>query len=202
MTETLDPNYDHVELSPSDLDAYTALCHIIGSCLVQFATIEESLAALYCVAAEIPKIETAFKTHDEIREFQYRLNATNAVVRFWIKNISDDNAQKSLSKEWNALNRIIKEDSQERNRIAHSTLSANDNDDGSTTWFVVPYFQFYSHLSEYNKQSDKLKIPDGVKKFDMASMDAKLKRFAKTSKRIDRFIGGLTVHGAQLPKSS
>ena len=94
----------------------------MGVCLAQFSEIEESLAALYGTTAQIPKMETAFKTHDEIREFQYRLDATDSVTRAWINDLSDDVARKALEREWNALSGKIKEDSQTRNRIAHFTL--------------------------------------------------------------------------------
>ena len=95
--------------------------------------------------------------------------------------------------------RIIKEDSQERNQIAHFSIAHEPDDDGTLTWYVCPYFQIYSHLSFIQAQDKFTSLPPGTRKFDAKSMEAKAMRFLKTSERIDKFIGGLTVHGAQLP---
>ena len=86
-------------------DEIIHLCRLVGFALLHFSKVEESLAALYGTAASIPRIETAFRTHDEIREFRYRLGSTDAVVRLWIENLKDEAAAATLSKEWNALHR-------------------------------------------------------------------------------------------------
>jgi hypothetical protein len=124
----------------------------------------------------------------------------DAAVRLWIGNLKDDQAGEVLKSEWNKIYRKVKEDSETRNQLAHFRLFPNENDDGTTTWFVCPYFQVFSHLSSLRGNPDKLKVPDNVRKFDAKSMQAKLSRFASTGKRVDRFIGGLCAHGAQLPK--
>jgi hypothetical protein len=179
------------------------LCQIVGACLAQFSEIEESLAALFATAAQIPSIETAFRIHDEIREFQYRLAATDTVVQKWLGDLKDERAKAILEESWGPLHKAIKEDSKDRNRLAHFRLAPNDNKDGTTTWFVCPYFQIFSHLSFLKTlNSEAVKIPDGVTKFDENALMAKLNRFSNTSKRIDRFIGGMCAHGAQLPKYS
>ncbi|WP_404425655.1 hypothetical protein [Thalassospira australica] len=188
--------------SDEDIIAYGELCQWVGMCLSVFSRIEESLAVLFGTAAGIPLIETAFRTHDEIREFHYRLDATNSVVRLWISSLPQHQSRNTLESEWNALCRIIKEDSQDRNRLAHFRIAPNDNKDGSTTYFVCPYFQIFSHVTALQAMKGKAKIPNGVRKFDVKSLEAKLNRFESTAKRIDRFIGGLTEHGAQLPKLS
>ena len=189
------------ELSPEDLEAITFLCHRVGVCITQFSVIEESLAALFGVAAEISRMQTAFRINDEIREFQYRLGATDSAVRAWAEQLESNKDQAAILDQWNILRTTIKEDSQERNRLAHSKITPNENDDGTTTWFVCPYFQFYSYMSEIRAQKgDKFKIPDGVRKYDTKSMDAKLARFQKTTDRIDKFINLLFAHGAQPPK--
>ena len=191
---------DQTDLPPEDVNAQADLCQMVGFCLAQFSLIEENLAALYGTTAEIPSIEATFRTHDEIREFQYRLDATDAVVRFWIERIIDQDQRTTLANRWSSLNRRIKEDSQTRNRIAHFTLTPNENDDGTTTWFVCPYFQMFSHWSTVWGEDDKFKIPPGVRKFDLASLTAKLDRFDKTTNRIADFISDLISHGAQPPR--
>ena len=143
-------------------------------------------------------MEIAFKTHDEIREFQYRLGATDAVVRLWISKLKAEKDRTSLSKEWNALQRIIKEDSQDRNRISHFSIGPEVGSDGSTKWYVCPYFQFYSHLSYYSSGEENIQLPPGTRKFDIESMNAKAGRFLSTAERIDKFISDLRTHGAQL----
>lgn len=185
--------------SEKDIIAIGNLCQLVGSCLHNFSRVEESLAALYGIAAQMPSIEAAFKTHDEIREFQYRINATDAVVRHWASTLDDDVARQSLLTEWNTLHRQIKEDSQDRNKLAHFRLSPHDNDDGTTTWYVCPYFQIYSHLAHFKASGEKLKIPDGVRKFDVGSLEAKMAKFERTSKRIDGYINRLLELGARLP---
>lgn len=190
---------------PSDAEvrAWGDLCQSVGFCLLQFSKVEESLSALYGTAAGIPKMETAFRTHDEIREFQYRLGATSSAVRFWISSLPDEKAKEQLSAEWNSLERAIKEDSQERNRIAHFTIAPDEHADGTSTWYVCPYFQMFSHLTTIRGQpGEEFRIPDGVRKFDYDSMQAKITRFGRTASRIDRFINQLLEHGAQLPQSS
>lgn len=191
-----DPN----SLSGDELAEIAELCELVGFCLYQFSRVEESLAALYGTAAGISNIETVFRSHDEIREFQYRLGMTDATVHSWIDHLADKDAAETLKKEWNTLHRIIKEDSQERNRVAHFSIMSEDNPNGTKTFFVCPYFQFYSHLSKYGRATEGFRIPDGIRKFDKKSMNAKLLRFEKTSDRIDRFVGGLIENGAQLPK--
>ena len=188
--------------SPIDVvQAQSELALLIGFCIAQFAVIEESLAALFAVAAQIPSIETSFRIHDEIREFQYRLGATDSAVRSWIDILENEETKDSLTSQWHTLRRDIKDDSEERNRIAHSRFAPNDNKDGTTTYFVCPYFQIYSHLSALKTQKgDLLKIPDGVRKYDAKSMEAKIRRFEKTSTRIDEFIAQLFAHGAPHPK--
>ncbi len=187
---------------PDYSDEIIHLCQLVGFALHHFSKVEESLAALYGTAASIPNIEVAFKAHDEIREFRYRLNSTDAVVRLWIAKMKDQAAAATLSEEWNALYRIIKGDSEDRNRIAHFTVVPEYRADGSVTWYVCPYFQIYSHISFYKNQDELAGLPPGIRKFDAKSMEAKAKRFLKTSKRIDKFIGGLLKHGAQIPQSA
>ena len=184
-----------------DIEAQTSLYLLIGACIAQFSIVEESLAALFGVAAEISRMETAFRINDEIREFQYRLGATDSAVQTWVDRLESKNDQAAVLDQWNTLRTAIKKDSEERNRLAHSKVVPNENDDGTTTWFVCPYFQFYSHMSEIRAQEgDKFKIPDGVRKYDAKSMTAKLARFEKITGRIDQFINLLFAHGAQPPK--
>jgi hypothetical protein len=183
--------------------AYSDLFLAMGAAIAQFADIEESLAALFGTAAGIPHIQTAFRIHDEIREFQYRLGTTDVAVRTWIAKIDDDDARQTFSTEWNALHRKIKEDSEDRNRIAHSKIAPDEREDGTCVFYVCPYFQFFSHLDAIKQQpSGQLRIPQGVRKYDLAAMRAKADRFLKTQKRIDRFIGGMNQHGTPLPKFS
>ena len=192
---------DDLDLSPEDIRARTRLYLLVGACIAQFSIVEESLAALFGVAAEISRMETAFRINDEIREFQYRLGATDSAVQTWVGRLKSENDKATLLDQWNTLRIATKEDSQERNRLAHSKVAPNENDDGTTTWFVCPYFQFYSHMSEIRaRKGDKFKIPDRVRKYDAKSMKAKLVRFVKTAGRIDEFINLLFAHGAQPPE--
>ena len=192
---------DDLNISPEEVEGTTKLYLLIGACIAQFSIVEESLAALFGVAAGIPRMETAFRINDEIREFQYRLGATGSAVQTWAEQLENKNDQTAILDRWNTLRTTIKEDSQVRNRLAHSKIVPNDNDDGTTTPFVCPYFQFYSHMSEIRAQKgDKFKIPDGVRKYDAQSMTAKLARFEKTSGQIDQFINLLFAHGATPPK--
>ena len=194
---------DH-DISPEETEARSSLYLLVGACIAQFSIVEESLAALFGTAAEISSMETTFRINDEIREFQYRLGATDSAVQTWADRLGSDNNQATILDQWNTLRTAIKEDSQERNRLAHSIVVPNENDDDTTTWFVCPYFQYYSHISEIRilraQKEGKFKIPDRVRKYDIKSMKAKLNRFAKTSSRIDEFINLLLAHGAQLPK--
>ena len=185
---------------PDYSDEIIRLTQLVGFALLHFSKIEESLAILYGTAAGIPNIEVAFKAHDEIREFRYRLNSTDAVVRSWIANLKDEAASVTLSREWNALYRIIKGDSEDRNRIAHFNISHEVRDDGSAIWYVCPYFQMYSHISFYQTQVKLAGLPPGIRKFDTKSMEAKAKRFLKTSVRITKFIDLLLKHGAKIPE--
>ena len=188
-------------LDADDTEARAVLHVLIGACIEQFSIIEESLAALFGIAAEISRMETAFRISDEIREFQYRIGATDSTVRTWVGRLESENDRAALLDQWNTLRNAIKEESQERNRIAHSKIVPNENNDGTTTWFVCPYFQFYSHMSEIQAQEgEKFKIPDGVRKYDAKSMTAKLARFEKTAGRIDEFIKLLFEQGAQPPR--
>ena len=184
-----------------DMEAQRELYMLIGFCIAQFSVTEESLAALFGVAAEISNLETAFRINDEIREFQYRLGATDSAVQTWIDRLEDKDAQAALLGRWNTLRTAIKEDSRDRNRIAHSKIVPQINDDDTVTRFVCPYFQYYSHMAQIRAQKgEKFKIPDGVRKYDTQSMTAKLSRFSKTAKRIDAFINLLFEHGAPPPK--
>lgn len=195
---------DDLDLSPEDLEAHEAqrkLYMLIGCCIAQFSITEESLAALFGVAAGIPRLETAFRINDEIREFQYRLGATDSAIQTWVDQLENKDDQTALLDRWNTLREAIKEDSRDRNRIAHSKVVPQRNDDDTVTGFVCPYFQYYSHLSEIRAQKGKIfKIPDGVRKYDAKSMTAKLSRFSKTAKNIDVFINLLFEHGAPRPK--
>jgi hypothetical protein len=180
--------------------AIANLCHLVGACLHNFSRIEESLAALYGTAAQMPSMEAAFRAHDEIREFQYRIGATDAVVRYWIeKFVTKDSEHKLFVAEWNTLHRHIKEDSQVRNKLAHFRIAAEHHKDGTKKWYVCPYFQIYSHISRFKGDGEELRIPEGVTKFSDDALIAKMERFERTRKRIDRFIAGLRGQGAQLP---
>ena len=195
----VDPN--DLDIPPEETEAQGNLFMLIGVCIAQFSIVEESLAALFGVAAGIPRMEMAFRISDKIREFQYRLGTTDSTVRAWVDSLKNKNDQAALLDRWNALCNAIKEDSQDRNRIAHSKVVPQENDDGTTTWFVCPYFQYYSHMAEIRAQKgEKFKIPDGVRKYDSKSMEAKLARFKKTSDQINQFINLLFAHGAQIPK--
>lgn len=185
--------------SREDAEAQFQLCEVVGVCLGQFSSVEESLAALYGIAAEMPSMEAAFKTHVAIREFSYRLAATDELVRFWIDRLDDAEAKSSLTLKWKSLHKAIRETSEDRNRIAHFSLNHETDADGKKTWYVCPYFQIYAHITEINK-SNKAEIPKGTRKFDYATMRAKLKRFANTAKRIDEYINDVISHGGQLPK--
>ena len=189
------------DTTPSDktIMDFSDLCTQVGFCLAQFSKTEESLAALYGVAAGVARMEIAFRTHDAIREFQYRLGATDAVVRYWLEIYPDQSTREEAETEWNALYRVIKEDSQDRNRLAHFTIGSEVNSDDTITYYVCPYFQLFS------KNPDALEagiIPAGTRKFDIKSMRSKMDRFVRNTKRIDSFIGRLTALGAPLPKWS
>ena len=195
----VDPN--DLDIPPEETEAQGNLLMLIGACIAQFSIVEESLAALFGVAAGIPRIEMAFRISDEIREFQYRLGTTDSAVPAWVDPLTNKNDQAALLDRWNALCTAIKEDSQDRNRIAHSKVVPQENDDGTTTWFVCPYFQYYSHMAEIRaRKGEKFKIPDRVRKYDAESMNAKVRRFTKTARRIDEFINQLFAHGAQPPE--
>lgn len=193
---------DHPEapaLPAEEIVNQASLCQLVGFCLAQFSKVEESLAALFGTVAAIPSMESAFRINDQIREFRYRLDATHSVVTAWIGTLQDQGTRDAMAKEWSVIRKSIKGESEDRNRIAHFSLAPNDNDDGTVTWYVCPYFQPLSHLSALREQGDKLKIPDAVKKFDVAALEAMLKRFAEAGRRLDKFINTTIEHGAKVP---
>ena len=146
-----------------DILAQRDLYLLVGTCIAQFSIVEESLAALFGIAAEISRMETAFRINDEIREFQYRLGATDSAVQTWVDQLENKKDQATILDKWKTLRTTIKDDSQERNRLAHSKIVPNENNDGTTTWFVCPYFQFYSHRSEIHAQKGAIVHLNGPK---------------------------------------
>jgi hypothetical protein len=182
----------------SDDHARAQLCWAVGLALANFSRIEESLATAFGTAAGIASIETAFRVHDSIREFRFRLDGTDQAIRAWHQKLrTADKAE--LETEWNALYRIIKEDSEDRNRIAHFSLMYEERQDDTRVWYVCPYFQLFSHWSAMQGM-DKWRVPDGVRKFDMNTMEAKVNRFRGTRERLDKFINWMLGSGARLPE--
>ena len=79
-----------------DILAQRDLYLLVGTCIAQFSIVEESLAALFGIAAEISRMETAFRINDEIREFQYRLGATDSAVQTWVDQLENKKDQATI----------------------------------------------------------------------------------------------------------
>src|ERR1043166_3241180 len=168
---------------------YNDLCMRMGFALAVWQHVEEAHFQLYLHLLRYPSVDVASVAYFAVESFAARKNTVNWMVHYFLKDSKLDNDTK-INKEWNDINKELKDLNENRNKIAHYSIEF-DSDltehpyGSATVWFSDARLQ----PSRHNKVSEIVgRTPDReAHNISADALDSYIRAFGDLTRRIQNF---------------